>query len=43
MNNRLQRVKMWFLFAGPLQRAGMWLLVLVVIVLLWRILLMLPK
>jgi hypothetical protein len=44
MNNRLQRVKIWYMIRrDPLQRAGIWLIVLVVTVLLWRIFLMFPK
>jgi hypothetical protein len=38
MKSRLQRVKIWFTFAGPLQRAGVWLVVMVVFILLSRIL-----
>ena len=43
MNSQLQRVKIWFTLGGPLQRAGIWLAVLIVIVFLWRILLNFPK
>ncbi len=42
MNNRLRRLNIWFILGGPLQRAGIWLMVLVVIVCLWAIFFLRP-